>query len=41
VDINEYYHILSKEETRILFANLEEVFARVFDLEIHNKKLRK
>lgn len=41
VGINGYFHILSIDETSILFNNLEEIFNRIFDLEIHNKKLRK
>jgi hypothetical protein len=36
-----YYHILTEEETKILFKNLDKVFKRVFLLELHNKKLRK
>jgi hypothetical protein len=39
--VDNYYHILNKEETRLLFINLEEVFMRIFELEIHNKKLRR
>lgn len=38
---NEYSHILTKEETAILFTNLNSLFARVLALEVHNKKLRK
>jgi hypothetical protein len=40
-NVSEYFHILNKEETRLLFMNLEEVFTRIYDLDIHNKKLRK
>lgn len=29
------------DETRVLFNNLEEVFNRIFELELHNKKLRR
>ena len=39
--MSEYYHIISKEETGILFTKLDLVFKRVFELEVHTKKLRK
>lgn len=41
IDINDYYHIINKEETAIMFHNLEEIFTRIFDLELHNKKVRR
>jgi hypothetical protein len=41
VELDNYFHILNKEETTILFIHLEEVFTKIFDLELHNKKLRK
>jgi len=38
---NDYSHILTKEETGILYTNLNSLFARILMLEVHNKKLRK
>lgn len=38
---NDYSHILTREETSILFTNLNSLFARIVLLEVHNKKLRK
>ncbi len=32
---------MNADESRILFQNLEEIFERIFELELHNKKLRK
>lgn len=41
VDIANYYHVLTEDETRKLCANLEQVYSRVIMLEVHTKKLRK
>ena len=41
VDVKDYYHVLNKEETNLLFTNLDHVFARVILLEVNTKKLRK
>jgi hypothetical protein len=32
---------LNEEETKVLQKNLDTLFARIFLLEMHNKKLRK
>ena len=41
VDMKHYFHVINEDETNILLKNLDEVFARIFLLEVHNKKLRK
>ncbi len=41
VDSKDYFHILNKDETMILFHNLWEVYQQVLSLDLHNKKLRK
>lgn len=41
MSLDDYYHILNKAETQILFSNLDDLFKRIFELELHNKKLRK
>ena len=41
VDLSEYYHILNRDETKILYENLSEVFLQILEMQIHNKKLRK
>ena len=41
VDINEYYHILNKDETKILYNYLLEIYGTILDLELHTRKLKK
>jgi len=36
-----YFHILNRSETDILFNNLADIFSKIFELELHKKKLRK
>jgi hypothetical protein len=33
--ITHYYHILNSQETSILFKNLDEIFSKIFELELH------
>jgi hypothetical protein len=36
-----YFHLLTKEDTTILFEKLDEFYELIFFLDLHNKKLRK
>ena len=40
-DIKIYHHILNKDETGFLFQSLDQIFCRVKDLNLQNKKIRK
>lgn len=41
VDINDYFHILNKHETEILFNSLEQIFYQIFEFEIDNRTVRR
>ena len=41
MSLSEYYNILNKEETKVLYQNLSEVFSQIIEMQLHNKKLRK
>ena len=41
VDISEYYHIINKDETKILYTQLSHIYERIIDMELHTKKLKR
>lgn len=41
VDITDYYHILNKDETKILYTQLSHIYDRIIDMELHTKKLKR
>lgn len=41
VSIEDYYHILNKSETEILFNSLEQIFYQMFQFEIENRSVRR
>ena len=36
-----YHHILNSQETNILFKNFYEIFAKIRELQLHQKRIRK
>lgn len=41
ISIDQYYHVLNKSETEILFRSLEEIFKHIFELDIDDRKVRR
>ena len=41
ININQYFHILNKSETELLFNSLEDIFYQVFEFEIENRSVRR
>ena len=41
VSIEEYYHILNKSETEILYNSLEQIFFEMFQFEIESRQVRR
>lgn len=41
ISIDQYYHVLNKSETEILFTSLEAIFMNIFDIEINDRKVRR
>lgn len=41
ISIGQYYHVLNKSETEILFTSLEAIYKHVFELEVNDRKIRR
>jgi hypothetical protein len=41
INISQYYHILNKSETEILFNSLEDIFYQIFEFELENRSIRR
>lgn len=41
IELQSYHHILNIQETTLLFRNLDEIFQKIFELELHKTKMRK
>ena len=41
ISIDQYYHVLNKSETEILFTSLEAIFMHIFELEVNDRKVRR
>lgn len=41
ISVNQYYHVLNKSETEILFNNLEAIYKFIFELEVNDRKVRR
>ncbi len=41
ISIDDYFHVLNKEETTCLFESLGSLLLRIIELELQNKKLRR
>ena len=41
LNISEYFHVLNKSETQLLFQSLEDIFYQIFEFEIDDKKVRR
>ena len=39
--ITRYHHILNSQETNILFKNMFSIFSRIYELQLHKRKIRK
>lgn len=40
-DMDEYYHILGREETEVFFKTLKTVFEQIFEFEVDNRTVRR
>ena len=41
ISISQYYHVLNKSETEILFTSLEAIYQHIFELEVNDRKVRR
>ena len=39
--ISNYHHILNSQEMTILFSNFYDIFSKIFELELHKRRIRR
>ena len=41
LSISQYFHVLNRAETGVLFKSLEQIFSEIFNLDVHSRSVRR